>query len=62
MLIKQIIEFELRGPGPPGRRPTCTPTTGCFYDKTNIFKKNFQVDYYSQLEYSTRQCPLLSPT
>ena len=26
MLIKQIIEFQLRGPGPPGR--TCTPMTG----------------------------------
>ena len=26
MLIEQIIEFELRGPGSPGR--TCTPITG----------------------------------
>ena len=26
ILIKQIIEFQLRGPGPPGR--TCTPITG----------------------------------
>ena len=26
MLIEQSIEFELRGPGPPGR--TCTPITG----------------------------------
>ena len=26
ILIEQIIEFELRGPGSPGRR--CTPTTG----------------------------------
>ena len=26
MLIKQIIEFQLIGPGPPGR--TCTPITG----------------------------------
>ena len=25
MLIKQIVEFELSGPGPPGRRPTCAP-------------------------------------
>ena len=25
MLIQQIIEFELREPGPPGR--TCPPTT-----------------------------------
>ena len=30
MLFEQIIEFELRGPGPPGRQ--FTPTT----DKTNI--------------------------
>ena len=28
MLIERIIEFELRGPGPPGR--TCTPITGYF--------------------------------
>ena len=26
MFIKQIIDFESRGPEPPGR--TCTPTTG----------------------------------
>ena len=32
MPIDQIIEFELRGPGPPGR--TCTPITGYFYDNT----------------------------
>ena len=32
MLIEQIIEFELREPGPPGR--TCTPKTAFFYDKT----------------------------
>ena len=34
MLTEQIIEFELRGPGPPCR--TCTPTTGYFRDKTKI--------------------------
>ena len=34
MLIEQIIEFELRWPGPPGR--TCTPTIGCFDDKTKF--------------------------
>ena len=34
MLIEQIIEFELRVLGPPGR--TCTPATGYFYDKTKI--------------------------
>ena len=35
MLIKQIIEFELRGTGAPSR--TYTSTTGNFYDKTKIF-------------------------
>ena len=34
MLIEQIIEFELGGPGPPSR--SCTFTTGNFYDKTKI--------------------------
>ena len=43
MLIKQIIKFELRGPGPSGRRPTCAPTTSCLCDNTNIFKENFKV-------------------
>ena len=38
MLIEQIIEFELRGPGPPFR--TCTPITGYFHDETKIFKTN----------------------
>ena len=40
MLIEQIIKFELRGPGPPGR--TYTPQTGYFYDKTKYryLKKN----------------------
>ena len=36
MLIEQIIEFELRGPGHPDR--TCTSTTGYFHDKTKISK------------------------
>ena len=62
MLIQQIFEFELRGPGPPGRRPTCTPTTGCFYDKTKISKENLLVDHYLLLKYYSRQCILLSPT
>ena len=30
MLIEQVIEIELRGPGPPGR--TCTPVTGKLHD------------------------------
>ena len=31
MLIEQIIEFELRGPGSLGR--TCTPITGKLYER-----------------------------
>ena len=31
MFIEQIIEFELKGPGPLGR--TCNPKTGCFMIK-----------------------------
>ena len=31
MLIEQIIEFELRGPGSPGR--TCTPITGYLHER-----------------------------
>ena len=45
MLIKQIIEFELRGRGPLDR--TCTPTTVYFHDKTKILKKNFKMDHYT---------------
>ena len=59
MLIEQIIEFELRGPGPLGR--TFTSTTGYFYDKTKISVENLRLDYYLQLKYCTRQCTLLSP-
>ena len=44
MLFEQITEFELRGPGPPGR--TCTFITAYFHDKTKIFKENLRVDYY----------------
>ena len=44
MLVEQIIEIELRGPGPPGR--TCTPVTGSLHDKTKILKENLRVDYY----------------
>ena len=41
MLIEQIIEFELREPGPPGR--TCTPKTGYFHNNANISRENTQV-------------------
>ena len=44
MLIKQIIEFQLRGPGPPGR--TYIPITDYFHNKTKILKENFRADYY----------------
>ena len=60
MLIEQIIEFQLRGPGPPGR--TCTPTTGKLHDKTKISKENIRVDYYLLLKYCRRQCALLTST
>ena len=46
MLIEQIIEHPLKGPGSPGR--TCTP-----------FKKNLRVDYYLLLKCCKRQCTLL---
>ena len=42
MLIKQIIEFQLRGPGPPCR--TCTPITGQLHDKQKIFMENLGMD------------------
>ena len=44
MFAEQIIEFELRGRGPPGR--TCTPRTGDFHDKTKISKKNLRLNYH----------------
>ena len=44
VLIEQIIEFELRSPGPPGR--TCTSTTGKFHEKTKISEENLRVDDY----------------
>ena len=37
MLIKQIIEFELRGPGP--TRRTCTLKNGYFFDKKKYPKQ-----------------------
>ena len=58
MLIEQ--NFELRGPGPPGR--ICTPITGCVNHKTIISEENFLVDCYSLLKYCMRQCTLLPPT
>ena len=45
MFIEQIIEFELRGPGLPGR--SCNLKTGYFYDKTRISKQiNLRENFY----------------
>ena len=43
MIAEQILEFEERGPGPPG--PTCTSTAGYLHDKTNTSKEYLRVDY-----------------
>ena len=58
MLIEQI--FELREPGL--SRRVCTPTTGCFQDKTIISKENIRLDCYLLLKYCRRQCTLLCST
>ena len=55
MLIEQ--NFELSGPGPPGR--ICTPITGYFHDKTIISNENNRLDCYLLLKYCRRQCTLL---
>ena len=60
MLIEGIIEFQLKGPAPPGR--TCTLITDYCRDKTKISKENLRVDYYLLLKCCKRQCTLLSPT
>ena len=60
MLIEQIVELQLRGPGPPGL--TCTSITGYFHDKTKIPKENFRVGFHLLLKCCTRQCSLLPPT
>ena len=60
MLIEQIIEIQLRGPGPLGR--TCTPASYYLHGKTKISKENRRVDYYLLLKYCRRHCTLLPPT
>ena len=59
MLIEQVIEFKLRGPGPPDC--TRTSTTGYFYNKTKISRENLRLNLL--LKYCTRQCtfPLPGP-
>ena len=44
MLIEQIIQFELRGPGLRSR--TSTSTTGYFHIKTKISKEYVWVYYF----------------
>ena len=53
MLIEQIVELQLRGPG-----LTCTSITGYFHDKTKISKENLRVGFHLQLKCCTRQCIL----
>ena len=60
MLIEQIIEFELRRPGPPGS--TCTPITGCFQDKTKILNENLRANCYLLLKCCRRHSTFLPPT
>ena len=60
MQIEQIVELQLRGPGPPGL--TCSSITGYFHGKTKISKENLRVGFYLLLKCCTRQCTLLPPT
>ena len=50
MLIEQIIEFELRGPGSPGR--TCTPIAGYFYSPIKVWDTSLlpQVVLFSSIK------------
>ena len=58
MLIEQIIELHLWGPGPPDQ--TCTPITGYFHDKTKISRENLRVDYYLLLNVARDNAPYKS--
>ena len=42
MLIEQIIEFQFRGPGPPGR--TCTPITDYLHDRAKSLEENLRLE------------------
>ena len=55
MLIILIIEFELRGPGPPGR--LYTPKIVYFWNKTKISKKNLWVNDCLLLKYCSKNVP-----
>ena len=57
MLIKQIIEFKLRGLGPTDS--TCSPKLVVFMSKQKKYlKENLRMDYYLLLKYCRRQCIL----
>ena len=59
MLIKQIIELQLKGRGPPNQ--TSTIIIGYFHDKTKISQENFRVDYYLLLKYCKETLHLIFP-
>ena len=58
MLFEQIIEFELRGPGPPGR--ILVRLQLVIFKKKKTSMENLRVDYYLLLKYCIRQCTLIS--
>ena len=55
MLIEQITEFQLTGPGASGR--ACTPITSLLFSwkNKNLYEENIRVDYYLLLKYGRRQ-------
>ena len=63
MLIEQIVEFELRGHGPPGR--ICTSITAYLYDMTKQKSLRNIVEWIILLLTAAilqEQCTLLPPT
>ena len=58
ILIEQIIEFQLTGPGTPGC--TCIPIAAYFHDKTKISYENLRLDYYLLLKYCRGQLTYLN--
>ena len=60
MLIKQIIEFDMRENGL--LFGTCTPKLVIFMTKQKSLKEVLRVDYYLLLKYCRRQRIYLPPT
>ena len=58
MLIEQIIEFELRGPEPPGR--TGSPTTGYFHDQKTLRNIFDWIILLFTAKYCRGQCTITS--